>query len=73
MKVELTRITVGHPINGNANNLFVWVSVEQANEAVAYSPTIDPCYMSATTYHRHATVQDVARLRYDRNGEEITL
>lgn len=69
---DIRQITVGHDYYGK-EVLHVWDSPEEAARAVKDSPLGDPAMMSTTTYHRHATPVDVRRLRYDRDGNEVTL
>lgn len=74
MYISLDRITVGHGIPGSAGHgetLYVWDSPEAAEQMVDNSPISDEQMMSTTTYHRAATMADVARLQYDCEGREL--
>ena len=68
----LAQITVGRDYYGR-ECLHVWDSVEAAQEILDESPVSDGYSMSSTTFHRPAKISDVWRLKYDRDGNHVTI
>jgi len=70
--ISLDRITVGTGWDGT-ECLHVWATSNDAVIAVRNSPIADDQMASTRTYHRVAAEADVARLIYDRDGNEVVL
>jgi hypothetical protein len=62
--------TVGTDLYGRSM-LHGWDSEEDAQSAIDDSPLGDGVTMGTTTYHRPATRSDVARLKYDQDGNAV--
>lgn len=67
---RLNQITVGRDYYSR-ECLYVWDSMESAQEILDESPISDGYSMSSTTFHRPAKISDVWRLKYDQDGNIV--
>lgn len=72
MKTLLNNITVGHDLYGR-EMLYTHGTAKQAQAMIDNSPIDDGVMMSTTTYHRAATMSDVHALKYNQDGEDVTI
>ncbi len=72
MKTRLSHVTVGTDYY-NHECLHVWPDADIAEKVIYESPLCDDYMVITTTYHRAATVADVRRLQYDRDGLSVQL